>query len=66
MAGLPSDTEPKPPSAPRWVRVLAIIAAVVIAVVIVKALLGGEGHGPGRHMQNGAGSGKAPVAQARH
>ena len=38
-----------PPPAPRWVKVLAIIALVVVAMVAVMLLSGGN-HGPGRHM----------------
>lgn len=37
---------------PTWVTVLAIAAAIVIALVVVKALVGGD-HGPGRHLPGG-------------
>ncbi|MGI8408138.1 MAG: hypothetical protein ACR2L3_06475 [Actinomycetota bacterium] len=65
MAELPSDTNPKPPAVPGWVKVLAIIATVVIVVMLVTTLLGKGGHGPGRHMENGTGSGQLPAALAR-
>jgi hypothetical protein len=40
-----------PPRMPRWVKVSAIIVAVVIAVFLAAQLtgIGGE-HGPGRHV----------------
>ena len=34
---------------PRWVKVLGILAAVLVAVVLVMALAGGD-HGPRRHL----------------
>ncbi|MEU4445266.1 hypothetical protein AB0K14_23190 [Actinosynnema sp. NPDC050801] len=48
-----SDREPDPdtpPGAPRWVKVLAVIAGVLalLALIVVLTGLGGE-HGPGRH-----------------
>ena len=45
--------EPKPPSAPRWVKVAAIVAGVILAAILVMALAGGE-HGPGRHLPGGS------------
>ena len=35
--------------APRWVKVLGIIALVLVVLVVVIVLIGGN-HGPGRHM----------------
>ncbi len=55
-----------PPQAPRWVKVSAIIAAVLILlVVIVKVTgLGGE-HGPGRHSSAGLPSVNATAVASR-
>lgn len=39
---------------PRWVKVIALLAAVVVAILVVAMLLGGE-HGPGRHLTSAAG-----------
>jgi hypothetical protein len=54
-------TEPPPYSdagTPRWVKVSAVIAVVVVALVGVMLLAGGPGeHGPGRH-SGGDGSDK--------
>ena len=43
--------EPEPTTgAPRWVKVVGIIALVMVVIVIVFLLTGGPGrHGPGRH-----------------
>lgn len=35
--------------APRWVRVFAIVTAVLIALLVTVMLFGGH-HGPGRHL----------------
>jgi hypothetical protein len=59
MAGLPryprssddtgTETDSGPTTgAPRWVKVLGIIALVLVLLVVV--LLIGGNHGPGRHM----------------
>ncbi|HEX6177102.1 MAG TPA: hypothetical protein VF057_01985 [Thermoanaerobaculia bacterium] len=37
------------PGTPRWVKVLGAIAALVLLIVIVLAVIGGD-HGPQRHM----------------
>jgi hypothetical protein len=37
---------------PRWVRVFAVVGAVVVLAVVVMLL---TGHGPGRHMNHGLG-----------
>lgn len=34
---------------PRWVKVAAIIAAVVIALFVIVLIFGGGQHGPSRH-----------------
>ena len=35
---------------PRWVKVFAIVGAVVLVLLVAMLL---TGHGPGRHMQHG-------------
>lgn len=48
-----------PPRAPRWVKVLAVGAVFLAALVGVMLLTGGPGeHGPGRHSSGG---GDAPA-----
>jgi hypothetical protein len=39
----------EPTGMPRWVRVLAIIAAVVVAALVILQFVGGGEHTPGRH-----------------
>src|SRR5919106_4135471 len=43
----------KRPATPRWVKVFAIITAVVVVLVVVVALVGGAQHGPSRHLPSG-------------
>lgn len=38
----------RPPTAPRWVKVVGIIAIIAVVLVAAMLLTGGE-HGPGRH-----------------
>jgi len=38
--------------APRWVKVLGIIAVVLVLLVVILLLSGGN-HGPGRHTPSG-------------
>ena len=52
-AGAGSD---QPPGVPNWVKISAIVVAILVVAVIVAMLLGGN-HGPGRHMS-------APFASA--
>jgi hypothetical protein len=40
--------EPDAQGTPQWVKVAAIIALVLVALVLVMLLVGGD-HGPGRH-----------------
>ena len=47
------------PGTPRWVKVTAAIAVVVVALVAVMLLVGGGDHGPGRHGGSGNNSGDA-------
>jgi len=44
--------DPAPyPGVPRWVKVSAILSAVVVLFVVVLILVDGSGrHGPGRHL----------------
>jgi hypothetical protein len=50
----------RPPGAPRWVKVCAVIAGVVLVLLVVVKLTGTGGeHGPGRHM--GAGRAQSTV-----
>ncbi len=34
---------------PRWVKVVAIVAVVLIAAMVIVMLVSGGSHGPGRH-----------------
>lgn len=42
---------PRPPATPAWVKALGVALAVLVLLVLAKALLGGglAGHGPGMH-----------------
>jgi uncharacterized cupredoxin-like copper-binding protein len=53
MADPPRHPDSKPYTTPRWVKVMAIIAIVAIALGIL--LLTAGGHGPGRHSGGGGG-----------
>ena len=66
MADPSSPPEPRPPGAPRWVKVLAIVAAVVVLLVVVVALVGGGEHGPGRHLpdRDNPGNHTAPIERS--
>ena len=37
------------PGAPRWVKVSVIVAGVLVVLVVIALLVGGD-HGPGRHL----------------
>src|SRR5918996_4066452 len=45
MADPPRSPDPRPPSAPRWVKLLGIIAIVLALLVIVILIAGGGEHG---------------------
>lgn len=63
MADPTSPPGSQPPPRPRWVKVSAIIAAVlIVGVVLVMALAGGD-HGPGRHTPGGDDAGHTPPVQ---
>lgn len=49
------------PNAPRWVKVSAVIAVVLLAFVAVALL---TGHGPGRHTGSGNSGGHSAPAGA--
>ena len=40
---------PDRPVTPRWVKLFAIAALMIVAVVVIAMLAGGSEHGPGRH-----------------
>ena len=42
-----------PPSTPRWVKVFAIIAIVLVLLFVILQVAGGD-HGPSRHSPSGA------------
>jgi hypothetical protein len=58
MADPPRQSDAKPHTAPRWVKVMAIVA--IVAVLLVGILLLTGGHGPGRH--SGAGGDTSPTS----
>jgi hypothetical protein len=51
--------------APRWVKVVGIIAVVLLLLLGIMMLVGGE-HGPGRHAPSGDGGGRTPPAAGDH
>jgi hypothetical protein len=44
--------------APRWVKILGIVGALLVLLIIVMLL---AGHGPGRHMPGGLGGPVGPA-----
>ena len=44
------------PSTPRWVKVSAIVAVVVVLGVVALLVFGGGDHGPGRHSSSDDGA----------
>ncbi|TFE28678.1 hypothetical protein E2980_07455 [Cohnella luojiensis] len=49
-------TEDRPPSTPRWVKVVGIIVIVLVILFVIIKLTGvGGDHGPGRHMPTSSG-----------
>ena len=59
--GLGANANDGSPQTPRWVKISLIIAAVLLLVVLV-ALLAGGNHGPGRHMSLGEADHGLPTA----
>jgi len=41
--------EDQPTGTPRWVKVFALVAIVLVALAAVMLIAGGGEHGPGRH-----------------
>jgi hypothetical protein len=52
-ASLPADLQPAP-GMPRWVKVTAVIVAVLALLLVIVMLISGGGHGPQRHRSDGA------------
>jgi hypothetical protein len=65
MSNPSSSPSGKPDYAPRpaWVKWLAIALGVLVLVVVVALLVGGE-HGPGRHMSGATTPGASRVVAA--
>jgi len=54
----------KPPSTPGWVKISAVVVAILVLVIVVAMLLGGN-HGPGRHMSAAPTSAGPPEAASQ-
>jgi hypothetical protein len=52
-ARLAADRQPAP-GMPRWVKVTAVIVAVLALLLVIVMLISGGGHGPQRHQSDGA------------
>jgi hypothetical protein len=52
--------DPPPYSTPRWVKVFALVAIVLVLLVLITMFIIGGDHGPGRHTPPG-GAGDTPV-----
>lgn len=63
MADPSLPVEPKPPGAPRWLRVSAIVVGIIVVVLIVVAIVSGGEHGPRQHLPGGNPGGHQPPAQ---
>lgn len=57
----PADPDPgrgpgtAPPRMPRWVKLSALVVAIVLLLVVIAMLAGvGGDHGPGRHTGSGS------------
>ncbi len=53
MTSPPPSPRPNPP-VPRWVKIIAIAAVVAIVLLVLGILVGGDRHGPGRHVGSAA------------
>lgn len=51
------------PGAPRWVKVFGVIALVLVVLLTIALLVGGE-HGPGRHTSSGGAAGSLTLMAA--
>lgn len=49
MTPAPDRADDSPPAMPRWVKVFFGIIVVALVLLVVLKIIGGGGHGPGRH-----------------
>jgi hypothetical protein len=65
--GAGPDHEP-PAGTPRWVKMFAIIALVIIVLFLILMVTRGPGgrHGPGRHIGPRDAAGLTPLSSTRH
>ena len=55
--------DPPPyPGTPRWVRISAITAAILILLAVILMVISGGRHGPGRHLSTGHDQPARPAA----
>ena len=47
---------------PRWVKMFGTIALVLVLLFVALQVIGGGGHGPGRHVSSGDATSDAPPA----
>lgn len=59
--GVARDRE-STPGTPLWVKVFGIIALAVVLLFVILFLVGGGGHGPGRHAAAGDAAGQTPLS----
>lgn len=57
MADSPSSRDGDAAGAPRWAKVLGIVALVLVVLLVALLLAGGGSHGPDRHL----GSDRSPA-----
>ena len=65
MADPPRSPDIEPHTTPRWVKVSAIIAAVVVLLVLIVLVTRPGGHGPSRHT-GGLGGRPLPASVTDH
>ena len=53
MTSAPPSPRPNP-RVPRWVKIGAVAAVIVIVLLVLGILVGGDRHGPGRHVGSAA------------
>jgi hypothetical protein len=46
----PTPDHNSPPPMPRWVKLFAVVAAIVVLLIVVALIWFPGKHGPGRHM----------------
>jgi len=51
-ASIRSATDPRA-AMPRWVKVFAVVLAILVLLAVAMFLIGGGEHGPGRHTTSG-------------